>query len=93
LLKQNVGGILIVNFSQEAKKLFSLGVCWMPSPCQLWVAFDVPKVSVHFVQRFEFQRCSTLIKNDSRIEDWTIPRWRQQGETTHGHTYSVAGAV
>jgi len=26
-------------------------------------AFDVPKVSVHLVPRFEFQRCSTLIQH------------------------------
>ena len=68
-----MGGVLtggrIFNFSREAKNLFSLGVVGCPALCQLWVAFDVPKVSVHFVQRFEFRRCSTLIKNNSRIED------------------------
>ena len=32
----------------------------MPSFCQLYLAFDVPKVSAHLVWRFEFQRYSTL---------------------------------
>jgi len=32
----------------------------MHSFCQLWIAFDVSKVSVDLVQRFEFQSCSTL---------------------------------
>ena len=35
----------------------------MASFCLHWVGFDVSKVSVYLVRRFEFQRCSTLRSN------------------------------
>jgi len=71
-----VGGVLISgtisHFSREAKKKAVLGYYYYLAEgvvrclvfCQLLVAFDVFKVSVHLVLRFEFQRrhCSTLME-------------------------------